>query len=74
MFIIKYLITNKYVFILIVFNNNNFLKKKEKNFIIFQSYIFKTYYNWLDLSFFLKEFLYDGGLLKWKKNERIKIS
>lgn len=74
MFIIKYLITNKYIFILIIFNCNILLEKKDKNFVIFQSYIFKNHYNWLNLSFFFKEFLYDSGLLKWKKNERIKIS
>lgn len=62
MFKIKYLIKKNYIQIYVFL----FKTQKEGSLVIYKKYYYKNYFNWKTLCFFISEFLYDSGLLKWK--------
>jgi hypothetical protein len=65
MFKIKYLIKKNYMQIYVYLCQT----QKEGALVIYKKYYYKNYFNWKALCFFVSEFLYDSGLLKWKSKK-----
>ena len=61
MLYVKYFIKNKYIKILIYDKNKN-------GNILYNEFFIKNQFNWFFIKNSIKEFLYEVGLIKFKKN------